>query len=762
MFNNKDKIIYLLSGIILGIFATLFFLGVAYVGYKVGAKALRAMKPEHVKAVRKITNTQGKVNSFKMGFESGKDKEFFEFKDGLYAELSADHTTEGRNALFMEFPQGAATPGLFWEMCGLTKCMNWSDNDALRLDLYNPNSVAVDLVVRLKSNPDYPKTTFEKTIPLPAGKWTTAEVTIAEMERGGLDTTTISYMKFYVFKPNKDIVLYIDNIRLTKNNRTGLFIDTAYANPTIGDFDIGTETTLKKVFQKDFKNTGGGPAQISSAANEYEGIQIVFYNIKKDLENVSIDVSDLISEDGANRITKDNIKTFVVNYVNTKKPWYPVKLVGLWPDPLVEASVVGLKKGKIQPIWIEVQVPKDAIAGNYCGTITIKADNHPSVNVKLQLKVWDFNLPGTFNLKTAFDLYPNYIENEYPRQKAENYLAWKLRLEQTKEKYYLNMLSHRISPIFNIDPLSSDFDTKILTYLDKGLNCFAIGSHTGSHGSNWPKQDSELGALLPLYKGYADTLKQKGLLNRAYLYTWDEGEIGNPQVQKVCRMVHEADPELKNMVCYHGLWDPDKLPGWGEDIDIWCFQIAYYDEEKRQKLEEMGKEIWMYVSGPLASYPNLALDFPAIDPRIIPWMCWKYDIKGFLYWCVNYWTVNPWKETMNTPWQQNCNGVLYYPGTDGPVASLRLKIMRDGLEDYEYLYLLNEKIIEAEQRGLGLLYPELIENSKKLLEIDNSVVTSLSKYTKEPNKILDRREEVAQMIESLAKLINEQEFGLEE
>ena len=96
---------------------------------------------------------------------------------------------------------------------------------------------------------------------------------------------------------------------------------------------------------------------------------------------------------------------------------------------------------------------------------------------------------------------------------------------------------------------------------------------------------------------------------------------------------------------------------------------------------------------------------------------------------------------------------MYYPGKDGPVGSIRLKITRDGIEDYEYLYLLGEKIKEAKNNNLESEGRDLINRAESLLEIDNSIVESMADYTKDPSLIYQRREEIAEMIESLNKLI---------
>jgi len=164
----------------------------------------------------------------------------------------------------------------------------------------------------------------------------------------------------------------------------------------------------------------------------------------------------------------------------------------------------------------------------------------------------------------------------------------------------------------------------------------------------------------------------------------------------------------------------------------------------------------MYVSGPGGSgSPNLAIDFDSIDYRIIPWLCRKYDIKGFLYWCVNWWPyVDPFKSAANTKWEQNGNGLLFYPGENGPIDSLRAEIFRDGMEDYEYLHLLEEKIKQLEANKSDPNYKAVLDKAKGLLNIDNSLVSSAFIYTKNPELIYKRRDDIAETIEVLDKALS--------
>ncbi|RPH38100.1 MAG: DUF4091 domain-containing protein, partial [Planctomycetota bacterium] len=84
--------------------------------------------------------------------------------------------------------------------------------------------------------------------------------------------------------------------------------------------------------------------------------------------------------------------------------------------------------------------------------------------------------------------------------------------------------------------------------------------------------------------------------------------------------------------------------------------------------------------------------FPLLNYRIPGWTSRRYNLTGLYYWTVVYWAeVDPWTNPLTFMKQYNGDGSLFYPGgdagIDGPVASMRLKALRDGLEDYEYLVL---------------------------------------------------------------------------
>ncbi len=75
----------------------------------------------------------------------------------------------------------------------------------------------------------------------------------------------------------------------------------------------------------------------------------------------------------------------------------------------------GSKEGSVVPIWITVNVPADASAGSYEGTLTIKTDSEKPVLVPVKLEVLDWKLPNPDDFKTWIELIqsPDTLQLEY-------------------------------------------------------------------------------------------------------------------------------------------------------------------------------------------------------------------------------------------------------------------------------------------------------------------------------------------------------------
>lgn len=133
------------------------------------------------------------------------------------------------------------------------------------------------------------------------------------------------------------------------------------------------------------------------------------------------------------------------------------------------------------------------------------------------------------------------------------------------------------------------------------------------------------------------------------------------------------------------------------------------------------------------------MDYPSIEGRLLSWMTFGSQADGLLYWHVNLWhpnriidTADPyldWKPTYIA--RTTGDGCLTYPTPDGPVSSIRLENIRDGIEDYDYLALL------ADAKGR--------EAAMKLVA---RLVTSNTDFRRDPAALDAVREEIAKQLEA--------------
>jgi len=210
--------------------------------------------------------------------------------------------------------------------------------------------------------------------------------------------------------------------------------------------------------------------------------------------------------------------------------------------------------------------------------------------------------------------------------------------------------------------------------------------------------------------------QQKGWQDRLFLYLWDEPAAADfGKVLERGRAALRADPQIRNLVTVPFT---SKL---AEVVQIWvplinCLErksfadkycadtppLDVYSNEIR-----LGKKVWFYQSCAshgcnepggdyFSGWPSYMIDASGPANRAMQWIAWKYGMDGELYYSMDeaYQQNDPWSD--NRLFGGNGDGTLFYPGrpsrigghTDIPIESIRLKLIREGMEDFEYLALL--------------------------------------------------------------------------
>ena len=218
-------------------------------------------------------------------------------------------------------------------------------------------------------------------------------------------------------------------------------------------------------------------------------------------------------------------------------------------------------------------------------------------------------------------------------------------------------------------------------------------------------------------------------------------------------VLNEAFPNIKRLITIQ----PEKeLIGY---FDIWVPCLGEnYNKVTNAERKSLGEESWWYVCCvPKAPYPNLFIDEPGIDHRIRFWMAWNDGIEGDLYWnTVNWYSGNtfkdPWENPMVYP-GANGDGYLFYPPKQNEkqyriISSQRLALVRDGIEDYEYLVILEDYIREAEAKGVE---QTIILEAQTILEESKGLINSYTEFASDDMLLQEQRKAIARMIEKIKK-----------
>lgn len=403
-----------------------------------------------------------------------------------------------------------------------------------------------------------------------------------------------------------------------------------------------------------------------------------------DLSNVTVTATDFVSVDTAVpvSIASSNIVLYREAYTAVNKDR---------PDPLIpfvhpenpdfrlpDGAPFAVSVGSRQPVWVDVNVPRGADAGTYQATFTITS-NRPRVGITVRLTVWNFALPVQPTLKSVFLM----------RKAPTLFLAKEL-------------LRHRLMPKdeFALQPGHPDIIASALPELtDLGLNIAFIPVY--GNQTDDKKHMDEPKSVADFQAAAAPYGRELSLL----CYTADEIKKAEglfPLVKAWAENLHGAGirqlitvPPTPTLYC-------DRRNCTGESrrsaVDIWVLLPSQYDDASAVRHVRMKQdEVWSYNSVDSKTYrPAWHFDSPPIDFRIQPgFYNQALGLTGLLYWAVDYWKNGDrvWEDAMGG--FARGDGVLTYPADrlelpGYAVPSIRLKWLRDGVNDFDYIELLKQ------------------------------------------------------------------------
>ena len=436
-----------------------------------------------------------------------------------------------------------------------------------------------------------------------------------------------------------------------------------------------------------------------------------------DISDVQVSVSDLRSKGNA-VIPKSATDARFVRYVMTdefaggcghRKPEDFAS--SLSPDMLDNLKSFNLEKKTNRPVWVSVNIPQDAKAGLYQGTVTVSAKGQPAQNLALEVEVINQTLPKSSEWVYHLDQW----QHPSAVARVEGLEMWSdAHFEAMKP--VMKMLADAgqkvITTTLNKDPWNVQtydpyadmitwtknadgswtydyavFDRWVQFMTDLGvkdmINCYSIipwnneihykDASKGEFVNVVAKPGTAVFDELwtPFLKDFVGHLKTKGWLEKTNIAI-DERE--REQMDAAFALLNKLAPEIgisyaDNQKTYQ------RFPN-SEDISISVGHPFSKDDIINRKERGLNSTFYICCSD---GFPNQFTFSEPAESTYLGWYALATGFDGMLRWAYNSWVENPLQDSRFRTWPAGDTYIDYPKGR----SSIRYERMLEGIQDYE-------------------------------------------------------------------------------
>jgi hypothetical protein len=349
-------------------------------------------------------------------------------------------------------------------------------------------------------------------------------------------------------------------------------------------------------------------------------------------------------------------------------------------------------------LLLDVRVPRGAASGPHAGTLRLRRAGRPDVALPLTVRVFDFDLPPEVHFSSQLNLDLAALVPPGADADAARDLLFGLRLTPANPVWPSsfrwditwdspsNPARCRAlfdepdeAPAYGVGALARHAllgegwngvgfpDAAIFQFVDNATPRPATfcgearGDAFGTPAYNvaWSAWLTALGAYL----------RAHGLADRTYAYLQNEPQTPDDArlAAHLCRLVRAAAPGLRIAISEQPTRAIAEDPGGACGYDIWMSALQHLEPAYalvRQR--DFGEQLWLYSldHDPAPYFNPTSPTRDTLHARVIPWVSWRLRARGWAY----------------------SDGDRFFPGGR---PNLRALALRDGFEDYEYLYLAN-------------------------------------------------------------------------
>lgn len=499
-------------------------------------------------------------------------------------------------------------------------------------------------------------------------------------------------------------------------------------------------------------SSGTESVSIGAARNEFESFQIGVRSTAGSTQGVRVELGQSLSNTEGQTIPDENVTFYREATHSLHTASDNEGGTGAFPDALIperdyffnedrNAFPFDVASNSTMAAWIDVLVPVNQPAGVYQGTVKVSSSTGVIEEVPVAVTVHGIDLPSTSTLRSAFFINSWQICGAHTG--AYNCGSGSDESWERLALYSRAALENRMT-VPNAFPLDFDqapdnpqeiqsFRTHVGQFLNGTSDVRLPGAELTTVSAYWQCVNS--GSCLSNWKALAE---QDGFADRFFAYSCDEPFAGNSSWQD-CRNTSAAAkatwPGLQRLIT--SSIDDIRDGGTGADpnagvkaTDIVVPLInqmanrpgtAHAGNQRPEYQSFLNEapagagqnEAWMYTScmsfscdesedpqgsdSQWSGWPGYAIDQPAAQARGMGWMAYGYQTTGELYWNLTFRLEQAWDNVYYSG--GNGDGNMMYPGKasaiggshDIPLESIRMKRIRDGREDYEYLHLLEQQ-----------------------------------------------------------------------
>lgn len=462
---------------------------------------------------------------------------------------------------------------------------------------------------------------------------------------------------------------------------------------------------------------------------ENDGMQLMIHT-KKYVNHFNFTLPNLTGPKG--EISSENFTCSVAWYQEVAGSNEKDAFSGFYPDALIPLErykwrrMDHIEKDRNQSLYFNFKSTYDMKPGTYTGEGELDLDGSKT-KIPFEVTIYDAKMPVESHWKNSFLVWYDEIVNG-ERENTSNELY---------NTYYEYVLKHRMTPDGLPEYMESNPEQYANYYYeyvvkDPRVTCSRIPANAGSFSEANARR--YLQALIDkniAVRKAGDTTAD--FFKKLYFYQDDEPAAASfPNVKAHDKIIFD----LKNEMVVQLLDYPDLVESFTHMINLvtapyneqlvatndeggvqcWCPQFQHFNTQQQRDLykarqnssdRDYGENVWWYgCMDPQSPYPSYHLDAQLITSRVISYMQYAYDVEGMLFWNVCYYSKQgTHTKTGRDIWYDpmtwiNCagDGALVYPGIDygmkEPIPTLRLKSIEANSEEYEYLYLIEQKVEE--------------------------------------------------------------------